>query len=146
MSDDFARPADPEAVRTVRMGWSAQTAPRIRRLLVEDLRALGVGEEVVDDAEIVIAELVANALRHARPLTDGSVRVRWKTKGGVVEVEVSDGGGPSVPRPAPQALWSTSGRGLRIVRSLAHEWGVLDDKGGRTVWASLGGPSRRRTH
>ena len=74
------------------------------------------------------------------------VRVRWKTKGGVVEVEVSDGGGPSVPRPAPQALWSTSGRGLRIVRSLAHEWGVLDDKGGRTVWASLGGPSRRRTH
>ena len=146
MSDDFARPADPEAVRTVRMGWSAQTAPRIRRLLVEDLRALGVGEEVVDDAEIVIAELVANALRHARPLTDGSVRVRWKTKSGVVEVEVSDGGGPSVPRPAPQALWSTSGRGLRIVRSLAHEWGVLDDKGGRTVWASLGGPSRRRTH
>ena len=146
MSDDFARPADPEAVRTVRMGWSAQTAPRIRRLLVEDLRALGVGEEVVDDAEIVIAELVANTLRHARPLTDGSVRVRWKTKGGVVEVEVSDGGGPSVPRPAPQALWSTSGRGLRIVRSLAHEWGVLDDKGGRTVWASLGGPSRRRTH
>ena len=93
---------------------------------MEDLRALGVGEEVVDDAEIVIAELVANALRHARPLTDGSVRVRWKTKGGVVEVEVSDGGGPSVPRPAPQALWSTSGRGLRIVRSLAHEWGVLD--------------------
>lgn len=146
VAEDFVPPADPEAVRTVRMGWSAQTAPRIRRMLVEDLRTLGVAEDVVDDSEIVVAELVANALRHARPLADGALRVRWKTKGGVVEVEVSDGGGPSVPRPAPQTLWATSGRGLRIVRSLAHEWGVLEDKSGRTVWASLGGPSRRRTH
>ena len=34
---------------------------------------------------------------------------------------------------------------LRIVRSLAHEWGVADDRHGSTVWASLGGPSRRRS-
>lgn len=146
MSEDFVAPPDPEAPRTLRMGWSAQAAPRIRRALVEDLRGLRVSEVVVDDSEIVVAELVSNALRHAKPLADGALRVRWKVKAGVVELEVSDGGGPSVPRPAPQALWSTSGRGLRIVRSLAHEWGVLEDKAGRTVWACLGGPSRRRSH
>ena len=40
---------------------------------------------------------------------------------------------------------STHGRGLRIVRHLAHEWGVVEDSDGhRTVWACLGGPSRRR--
>ena len=74
------------------------------------------------------------------------IRVHWKAKAGVVEVEVSDGGGVSTPRPAPQSLWASSGRGLRIVRSLAHEWGVTEERNGRTVWAALGGPSRRRSH
>ena len=38
------------------------------------------------------------------------------------------------------AVYATRGRGLRIVRSLAHEWGVLDEDRGRTVWVCLGGP------
>jgi anti-sigma regulatory factor (Ser/Thr protein kinase) len=146
VTDEVARTSEPEAQRTLRIPSSAQEVPSIRRALVEDLQELEVAPVVVDEAEIVISELMGNAIRHARPLTDGMVRVRWKVKAGVVEVEVSDGGGPSTPRPAPPALWSTSGRGLRIVRSLAHEWGVTEDKNGRTVWASLGGPSRRRSH
>ena len=32
----------------------------------------------------------------------------------------------------------------RIVRSIAHEWGVTEDRTGNVVWATLGGPSRRR--
>ena len=48
------------------------------------------------------------------------------------------------PSQVPQAEWVNAGRGLRIVRSLAHERGVTDERNGRTVWASLGGPSRRR--
>ena len=80
------------------------------------------------------------------PLSDGAIRIHWKVKNNVVEVEVSDGGGPTVPRPAPPTTWAPGGRGLRIVRSLAHEWGVIEEPNGRTVWASLGGPSRRRSH
>lgn len=146
MVEELIRPLDPEAPRTMRLPWVVETAPYARRTMVEDLRVLEVPPTVVDEAEIVVAELVSNALKHARPLPDGGLRVRWKAKGGVVEVEVSDGGGPTVPRPAPVTVWSTSGRGLRIVRSLAHEWGVTEDKSGRTVWACLGGPSRRRSH
>ena len=146
MIDEGARSADAEAQRTIRMPCSASAVQHIRRALVDDLQDLDVSSEVVDEAEIVVSELMGNAIRHARPLVDGMVRVRWKVKSGVVEVEVSDGGGPSTPRPAPPALWSTSGRGLRIVRRLAHQWGVTEDKHGRTVWASLGGPSRRRSH
>lgn len=145
-TEAVVRDLDPEAPRVVRMPCSAQAVPQVRRSIVEDLQSLGVGPETVDEAEIVVSELLSNAIRHARALADGTVRVRWRAKAGVVEVEVSDGGGPSTPRPAPPALWSTAGRGLRIVRSLAHEWGVTDDKAGRTVWASLGGPSRRRGH
>lgn len=126
--------------------WRAASVAAVRRSLVEDLEAREVSPAVIDEAEIVVSELVSNAIRHARPLGDGNLRVHWKVKGGVVEVEVTDGGGESAPRTAPRTVWAPSGRGLRIVRSLAHEWGVTEDRDGSTVWASLGGPSRRRSH
>jgi len=136
-----------DASRTIRVPWSTSSVASARKSVVEHLRGRGdVSTVVVDEAEIVVSELVANAVRHARPLGDGTLRVHWKVKAGVVEVEVSDGGGVSTPRPAPQSLWASSGRGLRIVRSLAHEWGVTEERNGRTVWAALGGPSRRRSH
>ena len=118
----------------------------VRRTVVEDLEQRDVSAAVIDEAEIVASELVSNAIRHARPLADGLLRVHWKVKSGVVEVEVTDGGAETTPRPAPRTVWASSGRGLRIVRSLAHEWGVTEDRNGSTVWASLGGPSRRRSH
>ena len=150
MSSQGVTNGHPSAVtsekRTVRVQWAPSAAPAIRRVLVDDLVTRGVTHDVVDEAEIVVAELVANAVRHAKPLSDGAIRVHWKVKHNVVEVEVSDGGGDTVPHPCPPTTWGPSGRGLRIVRSLAHEWGVIEDPHGRTVWASLGGPSRRRSH
>lgn len=143
--DEFGGEIGAGHTRTIRVPWDAASVTKVRRAVVSDLRARGVGPDVVDEAEIVVSELVANALRHARPLSDGAVRVHWKVKDPVVEVEVSDGGGPTSPRPAPPSTWAQAGRGLRIVRSLAHEWGVQDDRSGCTVWVALGGPSRRRT-
>jgi anti-sigma regulatory factor (Ser/Thr protein kinase) len=134
-----------DAARTIRVPWRAASVAEVRKVLVDDLQTRDVTEVVVDEAEIVVSELVSNAIRHARPLTDGNLRVHWKVKAGVVEVEVTDGGSDSTPRPAPRTIWAPSGRGLRIVRSLAHEWGVTEDRNGSTVWASLGGPSRRRS-
>ena len=143
--DDFGGEVGVGQTRTIRVPWDAASVTKVRRAVVTDLRARGVGSEVVDEAEIVVSELVANALRHAKPLGDGAVRVHWKVKDPVVEVEVTDGGGPTSPRPAPPSVWGQAGRGLRIVRSLAHEWGVQDERSGCTVWVALGGPSRRRT-
>jgi serine/threonine-protein kinase RsbW len=137
--------ASGDASRTIRVPWSASSVSLVRRTVVDDLRERGIAAVTIDESEIVVSELVSNAIRHARPLGDGSLRVHWKVKAGVVEVEVTDGGGDTVPRPAPRTVWAPSGRGLRIVRSLAHEWGVAEDRYGSTVWASLGGPSRRRS-
>ena len=118
-----------------------------RRAVVADLPRAGSPAEVIEEAESVVAELVGNAVRHARRLPDGTVRLHWQVRDGVVEIEVTDGGGrdPARARPAV-ASWPSSGRGLRIVRSLAHEWGVVEAgrPPGDTVWASVGGPSRRR--
>jgi serine/threonine-protein kinase RsbW len=134
------------SAQTLRVPWKQSSGSEARRALVSSLRDLEVDPTIVGEAEIVISELLANAVRHARPLPDGTIRVTWTVRGGVVEVEVTDGGGPTIPRPAPKALLAATGRGLRIVRGLAHEWGVLEDRAGRTVWVSLGGPSRRRSH
>lgn len=134
-----------DGTRTVRLPHECLSVREARQILVSDLRARCVRGEVVDEAESVVAELVANAVRHARPLADGCVRIRWKVKAGAVEVEVRDGGSQSTPRPVRSSPWASHGRGLRIVRSMAHEWGVQDENNGRTVWAALGGPSRRRS-
>ncbi len=142
--DEFGGTIGEGAVRTIRAPWQAASVARVRKAVVADLMARAFPRDLVDEAEIVTSELVSNAIRHARPLVDGTVRVRWKVKGETVEVEVTDGGGETPPRPAPRVLWATSGRGLRIVRSVSHEWGVSDEKGNVTVWAALGGPSRRR--
>jgi len=116
-----------------------------RRALVSELRALGVDAIVVDESEIVISELVANAFRHAKPLPDGTIGVNWTVHDGVVEIEVTDGGGPTTPHPAPRSVWSAGGRGLRIVGRLAHDWGVREDPGGTTVWVSMGDPPRHHS-
>ncbi|WP_370890437.1 ATP-binding protein [Janibacter sp. GXQ6167] len=130
--------------RTIRAPWHTSSVPLLRDAVSDDLRARGVKREVIDEAELVVSELVTNSLRHATPLTGDVVRVHWKARGDCVEVEVTDGGGATEPRPVPEAAWRTSGRGLRIVRRLAHEWGVNRRDRQVTVWAALGGPSRRR--
>jgi serine/threonine-protein kinase RsbW len=133
------------SVQTLRVPWKMSSAVHVRRALVSQLHSLGVDPEVVDESEIVVSELVANAFRHARALPDGTIGVNWTVRAGVVEIEVTDGGGPTTPQPAPRSVWSPSGRGLRIVGTLAYEWGVQEDPVGSTVWASMGGPSHRHT-
>ncbi|WP_265442873.1 ATP-binding protein [Flexivirga meconopsidis] len=131
-------------VRTVRLPWTTESVPQVRADITRDLTAGGMPEQVTEEAETVVAELVANAILHGRPMPDGNVRVRWRARPPRVEIEVTDGGSGKRPHPKPQADWAPSGRGLRIVRSLAYEWGVSDDDGHTMVWAALGGASRRR--
>ncbi|MDO5628488.1 MAG: ATP-binding protein [Mobilicoccus sp.] len=133
-----------EGTKSVRVTHTHKAVREARSTITSDLTARGVDRMIIDEAEAVVAEFVANSVIHARPLADGCVRVRWKVKSGAVEVEVRDGGAATTPKPVRRSLWAVRGRGLRIVRSMAHEWGVQDERNGRTVWAALGGPSRRR--
>lgn len=131
------------STQSLRVPWDMSSAVQARRWLVSELRAIEVVQTIIDEAEIVISELVANAISHAKALPDGTIQVNWTASDGVVEVSVTDGGGPTTPAPAPTSPWSANGRGLRIVRSLAHEWGVRDGAGSCTVWVALGGRSPR---
>jgi anti-sigma regulatory factor (Ser/Thr protein kinase) len=93
----------------------------------------------------VISELISNALRHASPLPGCVVKVSWKLLQDSVEVEVSDGGGPTTPAVNEPTNSAIGGRGLGIVARLSLHWGVRAQEGDAqegeepetTVWAEL---------
>ena len=55
----------------------------------------------------------------------------------IVEVRVTDGGSPQLPRPRTASAEEPDGRGLTIVEALADRWGVDRDGLGQSVWAEL---------
>ncbi len=125
-----------------------------RHRMRDQLRTGGVAETVIDDAVLILSELLSNACRHGRPLGDapagdGDVRAAWHVEPtGRLTVEVTDGGGPTRPAPATPSVTAHGGRGLNIITALADDWGVRDDTRGEvTVWAVVhkdARPVRRR--
>lgn len=109
-----------------------------RRRLVDELVSRHVPDWVVEDAALVVSELMGNALRHARPLRSGRVRVSWRLVNERLQIAVSDGGSSTTtPRPSRRASAAVGGRGLGIVEHIADEWGVHHECDATTVWASL---------
>lgn len=107
----------------------------------DQLRVSGVSESVIDDAVLILSELLSNACRHGRPLGsglagEGDVRAAWRVDAtGRLTVEVTDGGGPTRPIPATPSVTAHGGRGLNIITALSDAWGVRDDAHGEvTVW------------
>ena len=54
-------------------------------------------DEKRDDARLVVSELVGNAVRHARPLADGTMQVAWGQADDAVDIAVTDGGALTTP-------------------------------------------------
>ncbi len=125
------------AVTSMSVPHTTRSVHDVRRRLREDLQALGIAPGTVEDAEIVVAELLGNAIRHARPLPDGTVGVSWRVTDGVLDVTVTDGGSPHLPTRREPPPLATGGRGLQIIAALSRAWGVVDRGRARTVWAAL---------
>jgi anti-sigma regulatory factor (Ser/Thr protein kinase) len=97
-----------------------------------------VNKERQSDAMSIAAELVGNAVRHARPLPGGVVRVAWHLLvGGGLLIKVTDGGSQNAPMVRPPSIDAVDGRGLAIVAALSTRWGVDRDGIGQCVWAEL---------
>ncbi len=114
----------------------ARSAGLARRRIGADLSSR-LGADTLADVTTIISELVGNAVRHARPLPDGGVRVAWQVGHESIELRVTDGGAlqmPHVRRVGPDSL---CGRGLSLVAALADRWGVVRDGLGQCVWAEL---------
>ena len=120
--------------------YAASSVGVARRGLVGDLTEAGVYEATACDAGLVLSELISNALRHATPLPGSTVKVAWQLHDDRVEIAVSDGGGPTVPRVNEPGSSAIGGRGLGIVERLSIRWGAYpasDGVGEMTVWAEI---------
>jgi anti-sigma regulatory factor (Ser/Thr protein kinase) len=90
--------------------------------------------DLADDLDLVVSELVANALRHTESLRGATLEGR----GACVRVAVLDGDDRSPTLRAPGRDLE-SGRGLLLIDALSAGWAVWHDvgRGGKSVWADL---------
>lgn len=84
-----------------------------------------------------MSELIANAFLHTEHAEGGDIfELELLCRAEGLRISLADG---SSIRPIIAALDHDrpSGRGLRIVRSLAEAWGAEDHLGGKRVWVEL---------
>ncbi|MFF8278656.1 SpoIIE family protein phosphatase [Streptomyces lateritius] len=88
-------------------------------------------EELSDSVELLISEVVTNAVRYAeRPVTLRLLRTD------VLRCEVGDDS-PQLPRQRRARDTDEGGRGLFLVNRLARRWGATRLSGGKVVWFEL---------
>ena len=113
-------PADPALV-----------AP-IRKQVVEQLDTWGL-QEAAFTAELVVSELVTNAIRYgAHP-----IRLRLIHDEATLICEVSDTS-HTAPHLRRAKTWDEGGRGLLLVAQLTQRWGSRHTADGKTIWAEIG--------
>ncbi|MEU6375568.1 SpoIIE family protein phosphatase [Streptomyces sp. NPDC046909] len=138
-----ARPDDDVALllaRTHALGvrqvatWELDADPAAvagaRSAVARQLRTWGL-EELDFTAELVVSELVTNAIRYGRP----PIQLRLIHDRGLL-CEVSDAGG-TTPHLRRARAYDEGGRGLLLVAQLAEHWGTRHAAHGKTVWAEL---------
>ncbi len=119
-------------MRTVRLAPDLRSALEARRLVEEELRAAGAGDDTLLHAQVVVTELVTNAARHARSPVDLTI----SQGNGFVRIEARDDNG-ALPT-APVVDTPTRHRGVHLIEDLSQGWGVeATDNSGKTVWCEI---------
>jgi PAS domain S-box-containing protein len=116
-------PADPAVVADARARAARQ------------LEAWGL-EEITFKTELLVSELVTNAIRHAQE----PIQLRMILNG-VLSCEVFDGSS-SAPQLRRADRYDEDGRGLMLVAQLAERWGTRHTATGKVIWAQQPLPHR----
>ncbi|MCQ8194402.1 SpoIIE family protein phosphatase [Streptomyces rugosispiralis] len=118
--------------------WELPDDPAVvagaRREAAERLAAWGY-EEAAFTMEVVVGELVTNAIRHATP----PIRLRLIHDRALI-CEVSDGSA-TAPHLRRARAFDEGGRGLLLVAQLTESWGTRQTATGKTIWAELAAPA-----
>ncbi|WP_162255484.1 ATP-binding protein [Aeromicrobium sp. Root236] len=115
----------------------ASTPGVARTRLAAFLTVNRASAEVIDNALIVISEMIANAVCHGVPTSDGTIEISWAINGTLLELSVYDAGKGGSLKPIDFDEDSLSGRGLSIINRVADRWWV-DMSTGTRVNAELG--------
>jgi anti-sigma regulatory factor (Ser/Thr protein kinase) len=138
------RPAD--LVRPARSARAllppADNAPAAARRLVSTMLLAWGCVEQVEVAELVISELVSNAVQYAAEF--GDLEIELAVDAATIHISVADGSTYlAQPRqigkgdPDNSNSTGTRGLGLRLVERVARQWGVEEYVLGKRVWVEL---------
>jgi PAS domain S-box-containing protein len=117
-------------IATLPLNEDITLAAQARRFTRATLQEWGLGA-LADVTELLVSELVTNALRHAGP-----PRQLRLFRDRSLTVEVADAA-HQVPLLRPIDEGVESGRGMRLVNELAHRWGSRATRHGKVVWFEL---------
>lgn len=120
------------SVGEVHLTSRPESAAIARRLSLSVVRLWAL-PQIADTVELLVSELVGNAVRHTGARTFG---LRMQRRRGWIRVEVRD---PSRALPCllPVRETDTSGRGLFLVDKLSDRWGVDLQPRGKSTWFEL---------
>ncbi|MET7495558.1 ATP-binding protein [Streptomyces sp900116325] len=104
---------------------------RARRLAIEQVGEWRL-DELADTVELLVSELVTNALCHTR----GAVRMNLQVRGARLRCEVEDTNSDGPVRRSVCAD-AEGGRGMEILDLLAEAWGSSRTATGKTLWFEL---------
>lgn len=128
------------AAATLAQLWFPGTASAVSQARRFVAGVVGDDFPALDDVLVLVSEVASNAVTHTASGDGGAFEVVVLMTGDSARVEIADQGGASEPRLADngpvEAL--TGGRGLRIVDTLAVNWGHAGDELGRVVWFEVG--------
>ncbi|MCQ9132263.1 SpoIIE family protein phosphatase [Streptomyces hilarionis] len=114
-----------------------EQVPRARKFAVDQVDAWGL-EEAAFVTELVVSELVTNAIRYGRP----PIRLRLIRDTSLI-CEVSDASS-TAPHLRRARAFDEGGRGLLLVAQLTQGWGTRQTPEGKTIWCAQSLPERGR--
>jgi anti-sigma regulatory factor (Ser/Thr protein kinase) len=127
------RPAPVEHAFAKELERVPEAAAQARHLVADALQAWNL-PQLVEDAELIVSELVSNTVAHAAGDWIQVTMLRLSRQR--VRISVVDRDSRRPKRRAPDAD-GERGRGLLLVEACSSQWGVRVLSGGKSVWSEL---------
>ena len=121
-----------ETPRAQRRLSPGQEAPTQARQFLRDAGCVTHHAEIVEDAVLLVSELVTNSVLHGGPPVVVARRLRRRGPAGAGPGRLVGAAGPAARRPGDEG-----GRGLALVDTLSSDWGVDPQPDGKHVWFVL---------
>ncbi|MEV8638197.1 ATP-binding protein [Streptosporangium sp. NPDC051023] len=134
---EYRHTLDP-AVSMLGEKWILRTdrsVASVRRFVRDTAADWNAAEDVPEIAELLVSELVTNAMTHGTSPVPPAfpIRVTVGREKELMTVDVYDSC-TAIPRMRRTSPMEISGRGLSIVQDLAHDWGWTLNPFGKSVW------------
>jgi anti-sigma regulatory factor (Ser/Thr protein kinase) len=113
-------------------------APGAARVVVADCLGDRVAASTLENAQLLVSELVTNSVRHSGMAGGADVIVSVDLTPGMVRLDVEDPGHAGTVAPHAPDTGTGGGYGLNLVEALSERWGLERvAQGGTRVWAQL---------